>query len=187
MSTGPLVWNRHKGQLREHVSAGCLPLVWAEAVRPDGRFQMQVTKTNHRTYFKSGPRDRWLVIDQPCVLVQRTTAKEQPRRLVAAVLPAAFIRAHGGAVVENHLDMIRPVRQPAVTLSTLAAFMNSAVADRIFRCLSGSVAVSAYELEALPLPAPEHLREFDAAVRRGESRSVLDHICARLYGLDGSI
>lgn len=186
VSTGPLVWNRHKDQLREHGAPGCLPLVWAEAVRPDGRFQMQVTKTNHRAYFKVRPYDHWLVIDKPCVLVQRTTAKEQPRRLVAAVLPAAFIREHGGVVVENHLNMIRPIGRPAVGLTTLAAFMNSAVADAIFRCLSGSVAVSAYELEALPLPAPECLRDFDASVRRGESRNALDRIAARLYGLDGA-
>lgn len=184
VSTGPLVWNRHKDQLREQNGPGCLPLVWAEAIRPDGRFQMQVTKMNHRAYFKPRPRDHWLVIGHPCVLVQRTTAKEQPRRLVAAVLPAAFIRAHGGAVVENHLNMVRAVSRPAVGLATLAAFINSAMVDRVFRCLSGSVAVSAYELEALPLPAPECLEGLEAAVRRGESRNAIDRICAALYGLD---
>lgn len=84
---------------------------------PDGRFQMQVTKMNHRAYFKPRPRDHWLVIGHPCVLVQRTTAKEQPRRLVAAVLPAAFIRAHGGAVVENHLNMVRAVSRPSPSRS----------------------------------------------------------------------
>ena len=185
VSTGPLVWNRHKDQLREQKGPGCLPLVWAEAVRSDGRFLLRVTKTNHRPYFKPRAADGWLVIEDSCVLVQRTTAKEQPRRLIAAVLPTGLIREHGGAVVENHLNMIRPTRSsPAVTQSTLAAFLNSEAADRVFRCLSGSVAVSAYELEALPLPAPGELDQLDAAVRQRSPREVLDRICSGLYGLD---
>jgi len=188
VSTGPLVWNRHKTQLREHKGAGCLPLVWAEAVRPDGRFLLRTTKANHRPYFKPRTDDGWLVIKDPCVLVQRTTAKEQPRRLVAAVLPVSLIREHGGAVVENHLNMIRPTRpSPVVAPSTLTAFLNSAAADRVFRCLSGSVAVSAYELQALPLPPPDNLDELATAVRRLAPRDSLDRICARLYRLDSAV
>lgn len=185
VSTGPLVWNRHKDQLREHRGQGCLPVVWAEAVRPSGRFVLQATKPNHRPFFKPRAKDGWLVIRNSCVLVQRTTAKEQVRRLVAAVLPEGVIREHGGAAVENHLNMIRPTQpSPAVAPATLTAFLNSTLADRAFRCLSGSVAVSAYELEALPLPPPMALAELDAAVRRQADRDVLDRICAHLYGLD---
>ena len=33
------------------------------------------------------PRDEWLLLDRSCVLLQRTTAKEQARRLIAAELP----------------------------------------------------------------------------------------------------
>jgi len=122
------------------------------------------------------------------VLVQRTTAKEQRGRLVAAVVPATVIRENGGVVIENHLNMIRAASpSPRLAAHTLAAFLNSAIADRVFRCLSGSVAVSAYELEALPLPPPDQLDELDAAVRQRLSRDVLDNICARLYelGSDG--
>ena len=45
--------------------------------------------------------------------------------------------------------------------------LNSAVVDRIFRCISGSVAVSAFELAALPLPAPEIMLKLDALLERG--------------------
>ena len=41
-----------------------------------------------------------------------------------------------------------------MSATTIAAFLVSAVLDEAFRCISGSVAVSAAELEALPLPAP---------------------------------
>jgi adenine-specific DNA-methyltransferase len=185
VSTGPLVWNRHKNQLREHEGRGCLPLIWAESVRQDGTFRLRATKINHRQFFKPRPGDDWVVIKKSCVLVQRTTAKEQSRRLIAAVLPISVVRKHGGAVVENHLNMLRPIASsPAISPQTLAAFLNSGVADRVFRCLSGSVAVSAYELEALPLPPTSRLQELEGAVRGEAPREVVDRICARLYGLD---
>jgi adenine-specific DNA-methyltransferase len=80
---------------------------------------------------------------------------------------------------------VRPIASsPIVSPRTLAAFLNSTAADSVFRCLSGSVAVSAYELEALPLPPASCLRELDAAVRRHATREVLDSICERLYGPD---
>jgi adenine-specific DNA-methyltransferase len=72
---------------------------------------------------------------------------------------------------------------PRVPQETLAAFLNSSVADRVFRCLSGSVAVSAYELEAIPLPPASQLDRVTAAIRRDESRLELDRICAELYGV----
>jgi adenine-specific DNA-methyltransferase len=70
-----------------------------------------------------------------------------------------------------------------VTPEVLAAFLNSSIADQAFRCLSGSVAVSAYELEALPLPPPAATRELRNAVACGFAREVIDTIVARLYGL----
>ena len=182
VSTGPLVWNRHKDQLRDRSGPGCLPLVWAEAVTSEGSFIFRAEKVNHRPFFKIRPGDDWLVTEESCVLVQRTTAKEQRRRLIATVLPASLLREHGGAVVENHLNMVRPRRRrPLVTPAAVAAFLNSAVADRIFRCLSGSVAVSAFELEALPVPEPGRLKDLEVAVRRHASREEIDQICLSLY------
>ncbi|WP_303903030.1 HsdM family class I SAM-dependent methyltransferase [Thiohalomonas denitrificans] len=183
VSTGPLVWNRHKKQLRNAPGDGRFPLIWAEAVTGEGRFVFRAEKRNHLPYFAVTARDGWLVIDAPCVLLQRTTAKEQRRRLVAAELPAGFLREHGGAVVENHLNMIRTtMKRPKVSPKVLTAFLNSGTVDAVFRCLSGSVAVSAYELEALPLPAPDAMKPLAALVRAGAPQQRIEKECARLYG-----
>ncbi len=156
VSTGPLVWNRHKGQFRKKPEAAAIPVIWAEAVTSNGRFLWRSERRNHVPWFAARrPMDDWLIVTQHCVLVQRTTAKEQPRRLIAAELPAKFIREHKGVTVENHLNMVRSIRpNPSVTLTTIAALLNSVAVDAAFRCLNGSVAVSAFELEELPLPAP---------------------------------
>ena len=95
VSTGPLVWNRHKASLRDGPGTGRYPLIWAESVRPDGVFSFRAEKRNHKPYFEPKAKERWVVTEFPCVLLQRTTAKEQCRRLIAAELPASFIAEHG--------------------------------------------------------------------------------------------
>ena len=182
VSTGPLVWNRFKDQLARSPGRNRHPLIWAEAVTSDGRFLYRAEKKNHAPYFEIRRGDEWLIVDYPCVLLQRTTAKEQARRLIAAALPDAFLAKHGAVVVENHLNMLRPITDnPSVPADVLAAFVNSAAADRAFRCVSGSVAVSAYELEALPLPAPEELDELRSLVQQQASRQRIETACSSLY------
>lgn len=184
VSTGPLVWNRYKSQLADAPGPKRYPLIWAESVTSDGRFVYRAEKKNHKPYFRIEAGDDWLVVRSPCVLLQRTTAKEQQRRLIAAALPASFVTRHKGVVIENHLNMIRPLTgEPLVPAEVLAAFLNSAAADRAFRCVSGSVAVSAYELESLPLPSPAALAEFARLIHRRASRERIEGACRRLYEL----
>ncbi len=182
VSTGPLVWNRHKPSLRDRPGKGRYPLVWAESVRSEGVFEFRAAKRNHKPYFEPKTNERWVVTDFPCVLLQRTTAKEQCRRLIAAELPPAFIEEHGAVVVENHLNMIKPRNgTPQVAPAALAALLNSGVVDQVFRCINGSVAVSAYELEALPLPAPEGMKEIERLLEKQAGRETLERAVERLY------
>jgi adenine-specific DNA-methyltransferase len=183
VSTGPLVWNRFKTQLRARAGRGIHPLIWAEAVTSDGRFLFRAEKKNHVPYFKKEAGDDWLVVDQGCVLVQRTTAKEQQRRLIAAELPQSFIDSHDGVVVENHLNMVRAVGTVKVTSATVAAVLNSDVVDQVFRCISGSVAVSAFELEALPLPSSKAMASVERLVAKGAPRNDIEKALRKHYGL----
>jgi len=182
VSTGPLVWNRHKNQLTKSSGPGCYPLIWAEAITSSGDFVFRAQKRKHAPYFRLRRGDEWLLVSSPCVLVQRTTAKEQARRLIAAELPNDFIKEHGGAVVENHLNMIRPsVEKPAVSSKVLGAFLNSIAADDVFRCISGSVAVSAYELESMPLPALTEMRTLQEMLDAKAPKAQIEQACHTLY------
>ena len=182
-STGPLVWNRHKTELRPTFGDGRFPLIWAESVRPRGLFEFPVEQGTRQPYFEPKPKQAWLVTRGPCVLLRRTTAKEDDRRLLAAELPSEFNAEHGGVVVENHLNVIRPQNgQPVVSTGVIAALLNSNLMDQIFRCINGSVAVSAYELEALPLPPPETVHRLEDLVNQGADRQTLECEVERLYG-----
>jgi adenine-specific DNA-methyltransferase len=184
VSTGPLVWNRHKEQLRSAPSKQCYPLIWAESVRSEGVFRFQADKQNHEPYFEVGPKQAHLLLKTPCLLVQRTTAKEQPHRLVAACLPESFLTEHGAVVVENHLNVITsPNRAPIVSLETIEALLNSDVVDTLFRSINGSVAVSAYELEELPFPDLSAVAQLQAVVEGGASPTAIESTIRELYGV----
>lgn len=184
VSTGPLVWNRFKEQFRSKPGKDTYPVIWAEAVGTDGRFAFRAEKRSHLPHFRLESCDQWLKVTQSCVLLQRTTAKEQPRRLIAAELPADFIRQYGAVIVENHLNMIKPtVAKPRVSPAAVAAVMNSHIVDRAFRCISGSVAVSAFELEALPLPSVSDMKKLEKLVANQAPQSKIETELQRLYGV----
>lgn len=182
VSTGPLVWNRHKEQMMPAPAPGAHPLVWAESVTADGRFVFRAERRNHAPYFQIRAGDEWLRVSEPCVLLQRTTAKEQSRRLIAAELPEAFITEHGGVVVENHLNMVRAmVPTPKVPPAVVAAALNSTTVDQAFRCISGSVAVSAFELEALPLPSAAWMLKNAPLLKRKNGVKLFEAALRRRY------
>jgi adenine-specific DNA-methyltransferase len=152
-STGPLVWNRRKHDLTSDPVLGSVPILWAADI--DGG-------TLHRDKIRDGMRfvklrdtdEPVLVLKEPAVLVQRTTAPEQARRLVVAYLSPETLQDWGGRlVVENHVNVLRPmVEEPLLKGETLAAVLATDPLDRVTRSMAGSVAVSAYELESLPFP-----------------------------------
>ncbi|MBI2355398.1 MAG: Eco57I restriction-modification methylase domain-containing protein [Deltaproteobacteria bacterium] len=185
VNTGQLVWNRHKGQLREDKGKGCYPLVWAESVTAEGRFSFSAVRRNHTPYFHVHRGQDFLITRESCVLVQRTTAKEQRRRLIAALLPEAFVTSHGGVVVENHINMIKPIPgKTSISPATIAVLLNTRALDLAFRCISGSVAVSAYELNLLPLPSPEQIKEIETLVEGGAPPKIVENLIARIYGVE---
>lgn len=186
VSTGPLVWNRHKGKLHKKRITGSVPVIWAECVNStgNGEFTFKATGRNHAPWFKPGSKDGANIVRTASVLLQRTTSLEQSRRLIAAELPQDFIDKHGGAVaVENHLNMVRPMTgiKPVVSARVIAALLNSDVLDDVFRCINGSTAVSAYELESMPLPSPENIVKLEKIIARGASREVIEHEIRGMY------
>ena len=65
--------------------------------------------------------------------------------------------------------------------AALAALLNSDVVDQVFCCINGSVAVSAYELQALPLPSPEDVKDIEALVETRARREIVQQAVERLY------
>jgi adenine-specific DNA-methyltransferase len=173
VSTGPLVWNRRKADLGPKAGRGRLPVLWAADI--DGGVIHRDPVRDSMRYLALRPSDESsMVLTDPAVLIQRTTAPEQTRRLVSASLTDNILRKWGNrVVVENHVNVVRPVAaDPLIDVDTLARLLKTPTIDRVLRCLSGSVAVSAYELEALPLPDAETLTGWTQLEDAGFERAV---------------
>lgn len=184
VSTGPLVWNRHKDQIVSHKTKTTLPLLWGECISPSGKFEHKSDKKNHAPWFKiESEKDNWLIVREPCLLLQRTTAKEQASRLIGAIIPIEFIDSFGGVVIENHINMVKPIpgAEAAITLEALQLILKSRVIDTLFRMMNGSVAVSAYELEALPLPPLRKAIEIQEALVEGVDNETIQTMIKDSY------
>ncbi len=165
-STGPLVWNRHKPQIHASFRKGRLPILWAADI--DAGVVARDSARDHQRWIALRPQDEFMKLSAPAILVQRTTAPEQPRRLIAARLETETLVDDwsGAVVVENHVNVLRcSDPESALTAELLEQLLHTPTLDRLYRCLTGTVAVSAYELEALPLPPPQVLREWARLAR----------------------
>lgn len=183
VSTGPLVWNRHKAQLKDKIKGKKVyPLIWAESIA-SGKFVFSSEKKNHSPAIEVLDSQPHLLTKTSCVLVQRTTSKEQARRLVCAVLPTDFLAKHGAAVVENHINAIYQTAESGITPETIATLLNSKPADAAFRCISGSVAVSAYELNALPLPTMQQMKQLQTLIQNHSKPATIQNAIGRFYGM----
>lgn len=188
-STGPLVWNRHKDQLNENVQDGVYPIIWSEAIS-DGKFTFNY-KIRKNKYIKLKDKQDFLLCKESVVLVQRTTSKEQAKRILTVVMPKDYVDKWHGVVVENHVNILYPVKKPKISLEALSLILNTKIVDSIFRCISGSVAVSVAELHALPLPHYEKVREIDTLINEPSSKTldipelmnIVENIVRKAYGM----
>jgi len=164
VSTGPLVWNRRRDDLYRHAGAERYVVLWAADI-DGGAVHRDPARAATRYLKLHGDADRRvMLLREGSVLVQRTTSPEQRRRLVGAVLSVEMLEELGGAVVvENHVNVLRPATtDPTLSASLLGRLLATETMDQVVRCISGSVALSAYELESLPLPSLEVLMEWNS-------------------------
>lgn len=119
------------------------------------------------------------------VLVKRFSAKEERRRVVAAVIDPASVQ---GEVVafENHLNVFHIKGQgldPAIARG-LAHWLNSTVVDRYLRSFNGHTQINATDLRRLPYPSLLELQRLGEAT--GPATTVaqddLDALVADIVG-----
>ena len=159
---GKVVPTRERERLRSKPIKTSLPLVWASDVRPDGTFVFGSGQRTKMSAWYDPPAgvDIGYATRGRSVLVQRTSNRDQRRRLNAAVVAPEFLRKHTerGFVAENHVIVLEVTSEaPAVSPEVLAALLNSDPINQRFSAVSGSFSVSAKLLGRLALPDPARL------------------------------
>jgi adenine-specific DNA-methyltransferase len=159
VSTGRVVDFRAKEYLRQEPEDGAAPLIWPThfeagyiAWPKDGSRKPQAIAIDELIADQ-------LILNEHYVLVRRFSAKEERRRVVAALYDPGRIKARVVGF-ENHLNYFhRNGRglEPGMARG-LAAFLNSTLVDTYFRQFNGHTQVNATDLKSLRYPAVDQLR-----------------------------
>jgi adenine-specific DNA-methyltransferase len=154
--TGYFVWNReqHRYRTGNKPRPTEVPLFRAHNVKAncickpydDGLGRIGFVKID---------RHSAAIIHSDAVILQRTSNRRQPRRLIAAIVRKGKVPGERGFVTENHTILIIPdsTKKQKITMKMLCRLLNTAAVDARFRRMSGSVSVSTKALRDLPLPA----------------------------------
>ncbi|WP_414578878.1 Eco57I restriction-modification methylase domain-containing protein [Anabaena sp. CCY 9402-a] len=156
VSTGPVVDFRLKSALRTGWDEQSVPLLYPEAIKagkvlfpPSNPRKAIAIEQNQET-------KKWLVPSGWYVLTKRFSAKEEKRRVVAAVCSPLDAPVLG---IENHLNYYHAQGQgmnPDLARG-LAAFLNSTLFDSYFRQFSGHTQVNATDLRRIKYPNKDDL------------------------------
>lgn len=158
VSTGRVVDFRAKELLRAQPGRSTVPLIYPCHMQ-DGFVEWPNGGTRKPNALALGPRAEDLLVPEGYyVLTKRFSAKEERRRVVAAVYdPTRVVSAR--VAFENHLNYyhVRGSGLPVTVAKGLAAFLNSTLVDAYFRQFSGHTQVNAADLRSLRYPAWDSL------------------------------
>ena len=158
VSTGRVVSFRARERLRAIAGADDIPLVFPRHFAKGFVCWPSTSGTKPNALAKSKEYDDLLLPKGWYVLVNRFTAKEESRRVVAALFDPARIDSERVAF-DNKLNVLH--RQNAGLseglAKGLAAFLNSTAVDVYFRQFSGHTQVNAADLRSLYFPSFDEL------------------------------
>jgi len=156
VSTGPVVDFRLKSALRNCLDEQSVPLLYPEAMKA-GKVLFPPSNPRKAIAIEQNQQTRkWLVQSGWYVLIKRFSAKEEKRRVVAAVCSPLDAPAIG---IENHLNYYHAKGKGmnADLARGLAAFLNSTLFDHYFRQFSGHTQVNATDLPRIKYPCKDDL------------------------------
>jgi adenine-specific DNA-methyltransferase len=178
VSTGRVVDFRAKSLLRAKPEANTAPLIYSchfhqgIVVWPNG-----VTRKPNALALEPSA-DELLVPTGYYVLVKRFSAKEERRRVVAALFDPSQVPADRVGF-ENHLNYyhFQGGGLPMNVAKGLMAFLNSTFVDAYFRQFSGHTQVNATDLRSLRYPTRSTLASLGKSMgRRLPEQAILDRL-----------
>ena len=152
-STGRVVGFRAKNRLHTEVKMGDVPIILPRHCR-EGFVAWPLRDGNTPNGLSvSSPDDNLVLPSGWYVLVNRFSAKEDRRRVVASLFDPSRVDA-AYVAFDNKLNILHHQNGglPESTAKGLAAFLNSSVVDSYFRQFSGNTQVNAGDLREMRFP-----------------------------------
>ena len=173
VSTGRVVGFRAKERLRTHAKSGDAPMILPRHCRNGFVVWPQQDENIPNALSVSSPDDDLVLPSGWYVLVNRFSAKEDRRRIVASLFDPGNADAPYVAF-DNKLNVLHSNNAglPEMLAKGLAAFLNSTVVDSYFRQFSGHTQVNAGDLRTLRFPDAEALARLG---RKVDGNSLVPH------------
>lgn len=158
---GYFVWNRQQERCREgkHPDRNEYPLVWAHGVKANMPCDLSTHRIHGQPELMSLVRfdsPSTSLINNQAIILQRTTNRQQAKRLIAGYIPKSMIEEYGSLISENHTIVVYPLPgvEQKVSIETMCRLLNSKPVDNRYRQVSGTVSVSVKLLKEMPFPPP---------------------------------
>ncbi len=178
VSTGRVVDFRAKEFLRSQPEQNTAPLIYPGHFSK-GFVRWPVVPSKKPNALVIADETKELLIPSgPYVLVKRFSAKEEARRVVAAVFETTIANSSVVAF-ENHLNYFHIGGQPIPPKLArgLAAYLNSTLVDSFFRQFNGHTQVNATDLRSLRYPSRTELESLGRKINgQFPSQQQLDDI-----------
>jgi len=165
VSTGRVVDFRSRDHLRQDPEPGAAPLLYP-CHFANARIQWPLAGSKKPNALAVNEYTKGMLFPPGWyVLVKRFSAKEERRRVVAAVVSPDSV-GNAPFAVENHVNVFhrKGAGLPEHLAKGLAVFLNSTLLDLYFRQFSGHTQVNATDLRGLKYPAAEHLEDLGALI-----------------------
>lgn len=162
---GHLVWNRDsRKRYYKCPSAskekGIYPIIWPFNITTSREFDFLRPLENKKERFVKMEKAASGVVCGPSVVMKRTRPSDFDKFLLCCAVPDTFMSKYGGFVGENHVIILE--KRPDIdTLSPvlLCRVLNSEPVNLAYRCYSGTISISRYGLENMPLPDPAKIKQ----------------------------
>lgn len=174
VSTGRVVDFRAREFLHSKPGTDLVPLIYPAHMRA-GAVHWPIAQFRKYNAIANCTETRSLLVPNGTyVLVRRFSAKEEVRRVVAAVYPGGFDAEYVG--FENHLNYFHDQGKPLdpATARGLAMFLNSTLVDDFVRQFNGHTQVNAGDLRSILYPSLHALRSLASDWRQDMCQEEID-------------
>lgn len=171
MKTGIIVDFRTREVLKNEPSDATYPLFYSQHIK-NGRVVWPIGKENE---FIDTDRMGYLQENTNYLFVKRFTAKEEKRRLQCGIYLSSDYPKYKYISTQNKLNYIKCDSQEEVY--GLYVLLNSTIYDQYYRILNGSTQVNSTEINNMPVPSKEIIRNMGKELEGTDlSQSVCDSI-----------
>ncbi len=181
VSTGRVVDFRAREHLRDQPAAGSVPLIYPGNLR-EGRVCWPRPMRKAQALAACPDTRKLRLAGGRYVLTKRFSAKEERRRVVAAVYDPEDVTP-GEVGFENHLNVFhhRERGLDEYLARGLCLWLNGTAVDRFFRTFSGHTQVNATDLRSMRYPSREQLARLGSALGHGAwpDQEKIDALVAR--------